>query len=265
MEMLLHQIWQENNIEKEGIKIKKKLQLQNNGKNTGFLEIKAKDESNAELTIYGDISSDKWCDNEVTPVDVKELLDTVKNKDLSIYINSSGGNVFAGLAIYHMLKRHEGKKVVYVDGIAASIASIIAMAGDEIHIPKNAYLMIHRSWICTIGNKNDLTETVAMLEKTDLNMADIYKSKALEDITEEKILELMDKETWLTGSEAKNYFNIITEQESEVAACLDGLNIKNIQEGLKAKEESKNNDIENNNIEIEKARLELKIKLGGLN
>lgn len=248
------------------MKIKKKLQLQNNGKNTGFLEIQAKDENNAELTIYGDISSDKWW-NEVTPTDVKELLDTVKDKDLSIYINSSGGNVFAGLAIYHMLKRHEGKKVVYVDGIAASIASIIAMAGDEIHIPKNAYLMIHRSWICTVGNKNDLTETVAMLEKTDLNMADIYKSKALEDISEEKILELMDKETWLTGLEAKNYFNIITEEESGVAACLDGLNIKNIPEGLKAKtkEQSKNKDIENNNIGIEKARLELKIKLGGLN
>lgn len=64
-----------------------------------------------------------------------------------------------------MLKRHEGKKKVYVDGVAASIASIIAMAGDEIHIPKNAYLMIHRSWIYTAGNKNDLSETISMLEK----------------------------------------------------------------------------------------------------
>lgn len=184
---------------------------------------------------------------------------------MSIYINSSGGNVFAGLAIYHMLKRHEGKKIVYVDGIAASIASIIAMAGDEIHIPKNAYLMIHRSWICTVGNKNDLTETIAMLEKTDLNMADIYKSKALEDITEEKILELMDKETWLTGSEAKNYFNIITEEESGVAACLDGISKNKLPESLKAKIDKTKNENINNAIQVERAKLELKLKLGGMN
>lgn len=142
----------------------------------------------AKLIIYGEISSDKWDETEITPNEVKELLDSVKNKDLDIFINSSGGNVFAGLAIYHMLKRHEGKKTVYVDGIAASIASIIAMAGDEIHIPKNAYLMIHRSWICTVGNKNDLLDIIAMLEKTDLNMADIYYEKALEGVTSEKYL-----------------------------------------------------------------------------
>ena len=118
----------------------------------------------AKLIIYGEISSDKWDETEITPNEVKELLDSVKNKDLDIFINSSGGNVFAGLAIYHMLKRHEGKKTVYVDGIAASIASIIAMAGDEIHIPKNAYLMIHRSWICTVGNKNDLLDIVVKIK-----------------------------------------------------------------------------------------------------
>lgn len=249
------------------MKIKKKLQLQNNGKNTGYLEIKAsEDTSNAVLTIYGDITSERWVEiGCVTPNDVKELLDTVKGKDLSIYINSSGGNAFAGLAIYHLLKRHEGKKTVYIDGIAASIASIIAMAGDEIHIPQNAFLMIHRSWVSTRGNKNDLADTIELLEKTDLTMADIYKSKALNDITEEKILELMDKETWLTGSEAKDYFNVILDESTEIAACLDGLENKNIPETLKAKINNKNNDTSNNNIAIEKAKLELKIKLGGLN
>ena len=175
----------------------------------------------AKLIIYGEISSDKWDETEITPNEVKELLDSVKNKDLDIFINSSGGNVFAGLAIYHMLKRHEGKKTVYVDGIAASIASIIAMAGDEIHIPKNAYLMIHRSWICTAGNKNDLLDIIAMLEKTDLNMADIYYEKALEGVTSEKILELMDNETWLTGKEAQSFFKIIADGDNKAAACLD--------------------------------------------
>ena len=222
-------------------------------------------EDKARLIIYGEISSDKWDETEITPNEVKELLDSVKNKDLDIFINSSGGNVFAGLAIYHMLKRHEGKKTVYVDGIAASIASIIAMAGDEIHIPKNAYLMIHRSWIYTAGNKNDLLDTIAMLEKTDMNMADIYYEKALEGVTSEKILELMDNETWLTGNEAQNYFNIIVDGENKAAACLDGLNINDkVPETLKAKlnkvEEVQNKENEKI-LELEKAKLKLKLKI----
>ena len=164
-----------------------------------------------------------------------------------------------------MLKRHEGKKKVYVDGVAASIASIIAMAGDEIHIPKNAYLMIHRSWICTAGNKNDLSNTISMLEKTDLNMADIYQEKATEGITNEKILELMDNETWLTGSEAQNYFNIIVDGENKVAACLDGLNINDkVPEIFKAKlnkvEEVQNKE-KQIRIKLEKAKLELRLKM----
>jgi ATP-dependent Clp protease protease subunit len=219
----------------------------------------------AKLIIYGEISSDKWDETEITPNEVKELLDSVKNKDLDIFINSSGGNVFAGLAIYHMLKRHEGKKTVYVDGIAASIASIIAMAGDEIHIPKNAYLMIHRSWICTAGNKNDLLDIIAMLEKTDLNMADIYYEKALEGVTSEKILELMDNETWLTGKEAQSFFKIIADGDNKAAACLDGLNINDKTPGVfKAKlnkvEEIQNKE-EEERIKLEKAKLKLRLKM----
>ena len=222
-------------------------------------------EDKARLIIYGEISSDKWDETEITPNEVKELLDSVKNKDLDIFINSSGGNVFAGLAIYHMLKRHEGKKTVYVDGIAASIASIIAMAGDEINIPKNAYLMIHRSWIYTAGNKNDLLDTIAMLEKTDMNMADIYYEKALEGVTSEKILELMDNETWLTGKEAQSIFKIIADGDNKAVACLDGLNINDkVPETLKAKlnkvEEVQNKENEKI-LELEKAKLKLKLKI----
>ncbi|WP_330594436.1 Clp protease ClpP, partial [Clostridioides difficile] len=70
---------------------------------------------------------------------------------MNIYINSGGGSVFAGMAIYNMLKRHEGFKTVYVDGIAASIASVIALAGDRVVIPQNAYFMIHKPWIGLCG------------------------------------------------------------------------------------------------------------------
>ena len=166
-----------------------------------------------------------------------------------------------------MLKRHEGKKKVYVDGVAASIASIIAMAGDEIHIPKNAYLMIHRSWIYTAGNKNDLSETISMLEKMDINMADIYKTKALTDISNEKILELMDNEIWLTGIEAQNYFDIVVDGENKTVACLDGLTPNDkMPEIFKAKlnkiEKSQSeNKEELKRIELEKAKLELRLKM----
>lgn len=209
-----------NYLTKEEKKIK--IQLQNNGKDTGYFELKAQ-ENKAELIIYGEISSDKWDGTEVTPIEIKELLDTVQGKELDIYINSAGGNVFAGMAIYHMLKRHEGKKNVYIDGIGASIASIIAMAGDEIYIPRNAYLMIHCSWLSTVGNKKELKQACEILEKLDESMADIYKTKAKEEISKEDILKIMDEETWMNGLEAKEYFNITTIEENEGIACIDGI------------------------------------------
>ena len=245
-----------------------KIQLQNKGKNTGYFEVKAQGDTRAELTIYGEITSDKWWEEDVTPTEIKELLDSVKDKDLDIYINSPGGSVFAGLSIYHMLKRHNGKKIVHVDGVAASIASIIAMAGDEIHIPVSAYLMIHRAWTYTAGNRNDLLETINLLEKMDSNMADIYKTKALEEISNEKIIELMDDETWLSGKEAQQYFNIITEDIGSVSACLDGLKLsdkmpESLKNRLKSVEKTGDKE-EETKIELEKAKLKLKIKMGGI-
>lgn len=149
-----------------------KIQLQNKGKNAGYFELKNKDEK-AELLIYGDISSDKWNSNDVTPKEIKDLLDEANGKELDIYINSSGGNVFAGIAIYNMLKRYSGVKTVYVDGLAASAASFIAMAGDTIIVPKNAYLMIHRAMTIAFGNINDMHSAIELLEKTDSTIADI--------------------------------------------------------------------------------------------
>lgn len=200
-----------------------KIQLKIENKNTGFIEVKNQEDNKAELVIYGDINSDKWGNNEVTPLEVKELLDTVQGKELDIYINSAGGNVFAGITIYNLLKNHTGNKRVYIEGIVASISSVIAMAGDEIYIPKNAYLMIHRSWVNTFGNCKDLLKTADLLEKLDLEMADIYKTKALESISKENILNLMDNETWFNGSEAKEYFNVNVIDYSEAVACIDGI------------------------------------------
>src|SRR3712207_1077741 len=117
-------------------------------KNTGKIEIKNQTEDKAELYFYGDIVSETWqsywFEEDKCPQDVSDFLKELENsKDVDIYINSGGGSVFAGIAIYSMLKRHKGKKIVHVDGLAASIASVIALAGDEVIIPSYANFMIH--------------------------------------------------------------------------------------------------------------------------
>ncbi|WP_256260999.1 head maturation protease, ClpP-related [Bacillus thuringiensis] len=110
--------------------------------------IKNQTDSSADLFIYGDIINNtgwKWDDSDVMPDDVKNILGQLDDKsNLNIYVNSGGGSVFAGLAIYNMLKRNKAQKTVYVDGVAASIASVIALAGDRVVVPSNAFLMIHK-------------------------------------------------------------------------------------------------------------------------
>ena len=192
-------------------------------------------DTTADLIVYGEISSDKWYGDEVTPTEIKELLDSAEGRDLKVYINSPGGDVFAGMAIYNMLARHSGKKQVYVDGLAASAASIIAMAGDEINIPKNAYLMIHNAWTFAYGNRFELKKTMELLERLDNSIAETYVSRAANDTTAEKFLELMSQDTWLNGIEAKRYFNVNV-TENEVSACIssdDCKRYRNMPENLK--------------------------------
>ncbi len=114
-----------------------------------FFKIKNKTDTSADLYFYGDIVSDSWqsywTEEDRCPEDIREFLNDIEDHvDLNIYVNSGGGSVFGGLAIYNMLKRHKGYKTVYVDGIAASIASVIALAGDRVIVPSNAFIMIHK-------------------------------------------------------------------------------------------------------------------------
>lgn len=193
----------------------------------GKLEIKNKEGEKAELIIFGEIASSKWDDKDVEPQDVKDLLNEIGDKDIDIYINSPGGNVFAGMAIYNMLKRHKGHKKVFVEGYAASISSVIAMVGDEIVIPENAYIMIHKAWGLAVGNADDLRERADLYERFDSTIANAYLSRATEGQTEEKFLEMMKNETWLNGKEAKEYFKVILGEEDKAAACLEGELYKN--------------------------------------
>ena len=175
-----------------------------------------------ELLIYGYIESTKWYDDDVTPKEFKKDLDALGDIDtLNIYINSGGGDVFAAQAIYSMLNRHKAQKTTYVDGLAASAASVIAMVGDKRIMPNNAMLMIHKAWSIAVGNANDFRKRADDLEKIEESIISVYQEKS--GLEREKIIELMTAETWMTAKEAKDYgFIDEIDEEKEVAACLDG-------------------------------------------
>ena len=176
-------------------------------------------EEKSELILYGDISSQTWFGDEITPKLFKEELDKCKG-DIDIYINSGGGDVFAGIGIYNMLTRYEGGKIVHIDGIAASIASVIAMAGDVIVMPQNATMMIHNAWTCIQGNKATIRKAADELERIDGQIAGIYAAKGGKDATE--YAAMMEQETWFTAAEALEAGLIDQiEDDVKVAASMD--------------------------------------------
>jgi ATP-dependent protease ClpP protease subunit len=159
-------------------------------------------ESDDEKTynIYSVIGEDYWTGDGTTPKSVSEFLKKNKGQDVTININSPGGSFFDGNAIYNLLKEHDGGVTVRIVGLAASAASIVAMAGDTIEIAESGFLMIHNSWMIAIGNKADMAEIAAMLSKFDKSMAGVYSKKT--GITEKEIVSLMDDESWIDGKDA---------------------------------------------------------------
>ena len=171
-------------------------------------------DDNANLYFYGDIIDEvweRWSDEEESkcPRDVLELLNGIDNNaPLNIYINSSGGSVFAGISIYNILKRHNGFVTVNIDGVAASIASVIAMAGDTIKMPAGSTLMIHKPWGILAGNAFEMRKFADTLDILEENILCIYKGKLREGKSLETVSELMEKETYLTADMAAEIFLI---------------------------------------------------------
>ena len=122
---------------------------------------------------------------------------------LDIHINSPGGDVFQGLAIYNFLKRHKSEKTVYVDGMAGSIASIIAMAGDKVVMPENAFMFIHNPWTVTAGNADDLRQEAEALMKMQTALMAVYAERT--GLPDADLQQMMDDDTWLTASEAVEF------------------------------------------------------------
>lgn len=204
-----------------------------------FWGFKAIDKTTAELTLYGEISNETWRGDEVTPKQFKEELDALGEiESLNVFINSPGGDVFAGQAIYSMLKRHSATVNVYVDGLAASIASLIAMAGDKVIMPKNAMMMIHSPWTIAVGNAQDFRRIAEDMDKIRDSMVVAYESRSA--LTTEEILDMMDAEKWLSADDCLEYgLADEIEEANQVVACLDKEVLgryKNTPEGLLANE-----------------------------
>lgn len=186
-----------------------------------FLTVKNETLTSADLYFYGDIVSDwwgAWADSDQYPEAIRDFLKEREGKNLNIYINSGGGSVFAGIAIYNMLKRHSGYKTVYVDGMAASIASVIALAGDRVIIPSNAFLMIHKPYAACIGNAEECRKLASDLDAIETGILNIYKEHLADGVDIADIQKMVAEETWLNGEEAAKYFTVEVGAAKEYAA-----------------------------------------------
>lgn len=242
-----------------------------------WLEIRNQAEI-TEIFINGDIENDayndgimEWFglkDTNVYPLEVKKALAEANNKEVHVHINSYGGEVFAGVAICNMLKNYKGKTVAYVDGLAASAASIIAFGCDEVIIPNNAYLMIHRVSCGILGNADDLRTQIEVLEKLEDGIANTYEEKAVEGVTREDILNLMKEETWFTGEEAAKFFNVIVGQGTNFVNYV-GTNqkFKNTPKEILNKAVHKNDELKAKEVarlENLSKEIEITLALGGI-
>lgn len=153
-----------------------------------------------ELYLYDDIGA-SWLSDGITAKDVAAKLDGMKGvSDLSIFINSPGGSVFEGVAILSLLERFDAKKTVYVDGIAASIASVIAMAGERVVMHRAATFMIHDPYTMEVGNSAKMRETADVLDKLADSIVAAYGKRTGKDAKD--LREWMRAETWMTAEEA---------------------------------------------------------------
>ncbi len=139
----------------------------------------------------------------VSAKDFVEDIKLLKGKDIYLHINCVGGEVFDGMAIYNTLKKYKGKVVAYVEGIAASMGSVIPLAADEIIMSENSLYMIHNAWGGAMGEAKDMRKTATLLDKLSSEIANIYSKKT--NLPLSQIEEMMDEETWFNSEEALQY------------------------------------------------------------
>lgn len=162
--------------------------------------IMAEQSTENTISILDVIGEDFWTGGGVTSKRVAAALRAIGDQDVFVDLNSPGGDFFEGVAIYNALRAHPKKVTVRILGLAASAASVIAMAGDEIQIGKAGFLMVHNAWVIAIGNRHDLYEAAQTMEPFDDAMATVYADRA--GVKKAKAAEWMDNETWFNGEQA---------------------------------------------------------------
>ena len=165
--------------------------------------VKSEDESNTDLIIHGDISSMKWEDSDVGSYDIAKDLASITTPNLTVRINSYGGEVSQGLGIYNLLKSFNGNVITINDGFACSAASVIFMAGKQRIMPRSSLLMIHNAWAYAAGNSNELRKTAEWLDKVTQPSIEIYTANS--NLSEKEIKKMLDDETWISADEALKY------------------------------------------------------------
>ncbi|MBO2658133.1 ClpP-like prohead protease/major capsid protein fusion protein [Shewanella algae] len=172
-----------------------------------WYSLKASVNGEAELMIYDEIGG--W--GITAKQFARDLKDLGKITQLIARIHSPGGDVFEGMAIYNILKNYPAHKVAHIDGLAASMASVIAMAFDEVVMPENAMMMVHKPWGGTMGDADDMRKYADLLDKVEGNLVGAYRDKT--GMTDEQLHALLAEETWLTGREAveKGFADTLTE------------------------------------------------------
>ena len=191
----------------------------------------------AEIWIYEEIGEDFWSGDGITAKSFQKDLATIKAGQINLHINSPGGSVWDGLTIANLLKQHPANVTTYIDGLAASIASVIALAGNKVVMAENALFMIHNPWGFAMGDATEMRKTADLLDKIGGSLVAAYASKSGKP--DDEISALMDSETWMTAQEAKDagFIDEISEQ-MDLAACakfipaMQKAKFKNIPENL---------------------------------
>lgn len=220
-------------------------------------------ENEATLNFFGDICGaqwqSEWFPEDKAPQDIVDFLSELDGTErLDVHINSGGGDVFGGIAIYNILKRYGGEKVCYIDGIAASIASVIMFACDRIICPSGAQIMIHKPWSACVGDADDMLKVAESLDNCQRAITSIYLEHSKVD--ESKITELINAETWFTGETAAEVFDIEVDSSAPLAASARSEFFGKYKNAPKNITEPTVKDGEN----IEKERLQLELDLLGM-
>lgn len=179
----------------------------------------------SDLIIEGDISSVTWWGDEVTPEAFRKELNQQKG-DITVHINSNGGDVFAGVTIYNALKDYKHKVIVKVDGLAASIASVIAMAGDEIIMAPGSMMMVHNPWSMSAGSAEELRKAADILDEINDSIIPIYAERT--GLSEEEIKNLLDDETWMSAEKAVElgFADKVVKEEKNKAKAKDSVELE---------------------------------------